>query len=130
MQSVLDRNTDSRTISFNQTFQSGIYELDWEKSASEKTLYAVNVSPQESDLKHIGSQLIPPQYFRKQAGTPSVLNELSAERASHTGLSENLLFTVLALIVVEQLLLWRFSVGALSFLTVMFLCCLSFFFQR
>ncbi|MDF1742519.1 MAG: VWA domain-containing protein [Gimesia sp.] len=129
LQSALDRNTDSRTITFNQTFQSGIYELDWEKSDLEKTLYAVNVSPRESDLKHIGPQLIPPEYFRSPSGVPSVLNELSADRTSHTGFSENLLFTVLALIVVEQLLLWRFSIGALSFLAVMFLSCLSFFFQ-
>lgn len=130
LQSILDRNTDSRTMSFNQTFQSGIYELDWENSALEKTLYAVNVTPQESDLKHIGPQLIPQQYFRKQAGLPSVSNELSAERDSHSGFSGNLLMTVLALIIVEQLLLWRFSVGALSFLMVLFLCCLSFFFTR
>ncbi|WP_298859761.1 BatA domain-containing protein [uncultured Gimesia sp.] len=129
LQSALDRNTDSRTITFNQTFQSGIYELDWEKSALEKTLYAVNVSPRESDLKHIGPQLIPPEYFRRQSGTASVSNELSADRTSHAGFSEILLFTVLALIVVEQLLLWRFSIGALSFLAVMFLSCLSFFFQ-
>ncbi|MFK7778597.1 MAG: hypothetical protein QM501_10885, partial [Gimesia sp.] len=130
LQRALDGTTDSRTISFTQTFQSGFYELDWENSASEKTLYAVNVSPQESNLKHIGAQIIPPEYFRNQAGTPSKFNELSANQISDTGMSQNLLFTVLALIVVEQLLLWRFSFGALSFLTVMFLCCLSFFFQR
>jgi len=128
--SVLDRNTETRTITFNQTFQSGIYELDWENSTSEKTLYAVNVSPQESDLKHIGPQSIPPEYFRRQASTPGPLTAMSVDRNSHAGLSENLLFTVLALIVVEQLLLWRFSVGALSFLAVMFLSCLSLFFQR
>ncbi len=128
--SVLDTNTETRTITFNQTLQSGIYELDWGTSASEKTLYAVNVSPQESDLKHVGPQQIPPQYFRSQSSAPSLLNDLSADRNSHAGLSENLLFTVLALIVVELLLLWRFSIGALSFLAVMFLCCLSLFFQR
>jgi len=130
LQSVLDTNTETRTITFNQTFQSGIYELDWGKTSSEKTFYAVNVSPRESDLKHIGPQVIPPQYFRSQSSTPTLLNELSADRNTHTGLSENLLFTVLALIVVELLLLWRFSVGALSFLAVMFLCFLSLFFQR
>lgn len=128
--SVLDRNTETRTITFNETFQSGIYELDWENSTSEKTLYAVNVSPQESDLKHMGLQILPPQYFRNQASTPSLLNELPADRNSHAGLSENLLFTILALLVVEQLLLWRFSIGALSFLAVMCLCCLSLFLQR
>ena len=130
LRSALDGNTDSRTISFNQTLQSGFYELDWEKSAAEKKLYAVNVSPQESNLKHIGTQIIPTQYFHNQTSTPSLSNELSTDRSTDTGVSQNLLYTVLALIVVELLLLWRFSYGALSFLTVMILCCLSFFFQR
>jgi len=108
---------------------SGIYELDWGVSTSEKTLFAVNVSPLESNLAHIGPQVIPPQFFRNQESSDNLTNELPTERATQTGLSENLLLTVLALIVVEQLLLWRFSLGALTFLLVMSLACLSLFFQ-
>ncbi|MCA9016255.1 MAG: VWA domain-containing protein [Planctomycetaceae bacterium] len=130
LRSMLDKVAESRTISFNQTFQSGIYELDWGTTVSEKTLFAVNVSPLESDLRHIGPQAIPPHYFRGLISTPGMLDEQPREQSSEAGLSEILLLTVLALIVVEQLLLWRFSVGALSFLAVMLLCCLSLFFQR
>lgn len=130
LRSVLEKDSESRTISFNQTFQSGIYELDWGASTAEKTLFAVNVSSLESDLRHIGPQVIPPQYFRSQARASSVSDEQPQEQSSEAGLSEILLLTVLALIVVEQLLLWRFSVGALSFLAVMLLCCLSLFLQR
>lgn len=130
LRSVLDNNSETRSISFNQTFQSGIYELDWGKSTGEKTLYAVNVSPRESDLKHISNQIIPPQYFHEEDRGSNVLRELSEGQSVQAGLSEILLLTVLALLVVEQLLLWRFPIGAFSFLAVMILSCLSLFFQR
>ncbi|QDT94882.1 hypothetical protein V144x_03150 [Gimesia aquarii] len=130
LRSVLDQNAETRTISFSQTFLSGIYELDWGTSTTEKTLYAVNVTPLESDLRHIGPQFIPPQYFRTQASTQNILTELSEDQTSQVGLSECLLFIVLALIVVEQLLLWRFPIGAFSFLAVLLLSCLSLFLLR
>ncbi len=93
-------------------------------------LFAVNVSPLESDLKHIGPQTIPASYFQREDRQTSLLDEPAGDRTLQAGLSECLLFTVLALIVVEQLLLWRFSIGALSFLAVMLLSCLSLFLQR
>ncbi|HAH48131.1 MAG TPA: hypothetical protein DCM07_25415, partial [Planctomycetaceae bacterium] len=96
----------------------------------ENTLYAVNVSPQESNLTHIGPQLIPAQYFRRPEGTESQQMEVPEDRTTQAGLAENLLLTVLALIVVEQLLLWRFSAGALTFLVVMLISSLSLFFLR
>lgn len=130
LRSTLNEDADSRTISFNQTYESGIYQLDWGTSAVEATLFAVNVSPLESDLRHVAPQMIPPHYFRNQSSTASALDEQPREQSHEAGLSEILLLTVLALIVVEQLLLWRFSVGAFSFLAVMLLCCLSLFFQR
>ncbi|QDV21532.1 hypothetical protein Pan153_62220 [Gimesia panareensis] len=129
LRSVLNRNAESRMITFDQTQLSGIYELDWGVSTAEKMLFAVNVSPLESDLAHIGPQVIPPHYFRRPDAVSLLKTELPAERTVQTGLSENLLLTVLALIVVEQLLLWRFSIGALTFLAVMCLSCLSLFFQ-
>ncbi len=129
LRSILDRNAESRMITFDQTQLSGIYELDWGVASAEKMLFAVNVSPLESDLAHIGPQVIPPHYFRRPDSFAPLAAELPAERTTQTGLAENLLLTVLALIVVEQLLLWRFSVGALTFLAVMCLACLSLFFQ-
>lgn len=130
LRSVLDKKSETRTIAFPQTFHSGIYELDWGMDLAEKTLYAVNVSPVESDLKHIGPQTIPASYFQREDRQTSLLDEPAGDRTLQAGLSECLLFTVLALIVVEQLLLWRFSIGALSFLAVMLLSCLSLFLQR
>jgi hypothetical protein len=129
LRSVLDRNSEARTIAFDQTQLPGIYQLDWGVSTAEKMLFAVNVSPLESDLAHIGPQVIPPHYFRRPDSATSPAAELPTERTTQAGLAENLLLTVLALIVVEQLLLWRFSVGAIIFLAVMCLSCLSLFFQ-
>ena len=130
LRSVLDSEDESRIITFPQTLLSGIYELDWGSAAMENTLYAVNVSSQESNLNHIGPQVIPPQYFRRPEGAQSQLAEVPEERSTQAGLAENLLLTVLALIVVEQLLLWRFSAGALTFLAVMLISGLSLFFLR
>ncbi|WP_417388402.1 BatA domain-containing protein [Gimesia sp.] len=130
LRSVLDSKDEARTITFSQTLLSGIYELDWGSAATENTLYAVNVTPQESNLNHIGPQVIPPQYFRRPEGAENQLAEIPEERSTQAGLAENLLLTVLALIVVEQLLLWRFSAGALTFLAVMLISVLSLFFLR
>lgn len=111
---------NSVMAAFDQTRQSGIYELQLGSPLNRKELYAINVDPVESDLKSTDWQKLQTELFPEADlqiwSAESPVFQLSRPELS-SGLSlltRSLAWTVLVLLMIEPLLAWRFRPGLIA----------------
>lgn len=111
----LPAEAQAASITSEPLTQSGVYRLQLGGSRPAVEHYAVNVDPAESDLtrldrEQLASQLLPETEFayltdwRPPAG-------VGGPRQGRSGLTRWFLVACLALLLVEQLLAWRFAWG-------------------
>lgn len=103
-------------VYYTQTLRRGPYELLLRPPLGRREIYAVNVDPQESDLTAVGEKRLRADVltgvgfdFRKGWRDRTVLNQTAGTQQS--SLTRWLLIAVFCLIVVEQLMAWRFLAG-------------------
>ena len=109
---------EQTTVNFTDTPKKGFYRMELGHPLNTRQIYAVNLDPAESRL-----EAVPPTTmsegllagtnisFRadwKPTGEAPTGNSAASVRG---GLSSKLLFAVLGLLLVEQLMAWRFAVG-------------------
>jgi hypothetical protein len=108
-----------RQATFEQTMTSGFYKLDWGPPASRAVSYAVNVDPVESDPAVLDEKLLKSGYpetagWKFHAGTfqlPQGGNTSIPTTPVEQPWSRRLLLIAFWLLLAEQGLAWRFSVG-------------------
>ncbi len=114
-------------ISFENTKQSGIYRMDFKAPLNRTKLFAVNLDPRESRLEKISEKemrqtLLPDLQFLYMTKWQKKLS-LPGHTASHSGkISQWLLIAVLCLLLVEQLMAWRFYWGFLMLYGIVAAC--------
>ena len=105
---TLDR--DAARWTYNGLLTSGAYEVRIGAPVSSVQRYAVNVNTLESDLTHIPLELLPSQIsLELEGGEDGGPTALADPTQSHF---RELLLAVVALMVLETLLAWRFGRGA------------------
>ena len=111
----VDRNGRSLIV-LNDTLRPGIYTLS---SGVTTERFAINVDPRESDPRRLDPREWSTSHGNEQghgivvrdANSPTVAASDDSEPDAHS-LTINLLAAVLALLLIEQALAWRFTVGA------------------
>jgi len=104
-------------FAFEDTSQSGMYEVRFSHPLSRTELYAVNVDPRESNLtklmpEEISQELLPGvdhEYTTSWDGQAAA--PIEAPVAERGGLTRWLLYAVLYLLFAEQMLAWDFRKG-------------------
>jgi Aerotolerance regulator N-terminal/von Willebrand factor type A domain len=117
--------SDGRSVISEPTTRAGFYKLVLGPPVGRTEWFAVNVDPQESDpasLKpdYLRTDVLPGvefTYLTEWAETTVPTEKTVRVVSTSSGLSRALLLAALCLLVVEQLLAWRFVVG----LVVLFL---------
>lgn len=114
-------SADGRTILTEPAVRAGFYKLVLGAPVGRTDWYAVNIDPQESDLaspraEELRADILPGLEFTVQTDwqeLPSVATDRPVRVVStSSGLSRSLLVAALALLIVEQLMAWRFLPGA------------------
>ena len=113
---VVREETCSR-FAFENTSESGIYEVTFAHPVSRSELFAVNVDPRESNLAKYGQEELAEElltglefsYLTSWPGEESAPEESSS--AEHGGLARWILYVILYLMFVEQMLAWDFHKG-------------------
>lgn len=104
------------TIVFRDTMTPGLYSLSSETAPNDSERIAINIDPRESDPRRLDQKEIsPPQMSAssvvfRDAMTPSP-PEKNLDDAVAAELARGLLVAVLALLLIEQGLAWRFMAG-------------------
>ncbi len=120
---VLKDDGNVLTAAFDQTAKAGVYELSSGSPLNRKELYAVNVEVVESDLAPADWQTLQSELFSDvdvQVWTSESPGFNSASPELRSGLSlltRTLAWTVLALLLIEPLLAWRFLPGVIVLAT-------------
>lgn len=105
---TLEPGGDSSAWSFAATEISGVYKAEFGEPINTTQLFAVNVDPRESDLARISRDELPPELSREvEAADRDVSSAALAGPRWH--LYRWLLGLVLALLVTETWLAWRFG---------------------
>jgi hypothetical protein len=113
---VVREETFSR-FTFENTSESGIYEVTFAHPVSRSELFAVNVDPRESNLAKFGHEELSDElltgleftYLTGWQGDESAPEDSSS--SEHGGLARWLLYVILYLMFVEQMLAWDFYKG-------------------
>ncbi len=105
-------------IVFDQTQQSGIYQLQIGAPLNQTKLFAVNVNPRESLLekiskKEITETLLTDRQFQYMTNWEKTISFPGTILIDSNGITRWLLMAVLCLLLVEQLMAWRFYWGFL-----------------
>ena len=119
---------DGRTGTSEPTTRSGFHKLVLGPPIGRTEWFAVNVDPQESDLASIRSDelhndILPGIEFTYQTDweeTPVAAEKNVRVVSTSSGLARSLLLAVLCLLIVEQLMAWRFTSGVLLLLGCIF----------
>ena len=106
------------TILFEETARSGIYELKLGQPPNRTELYAVNVDSVESDLRKLAKEDLDAELLQGidsvyRTGWQEVDQKTNAAAAEKGGLTRWLLYATICLLLVEQMMAWRFSYGFL-----------------
>jgi hypothetical protein len=102
---------------FDETVQSGLYEVNFAHPLSRKELYAVNVDTRESNLvkftpEEISQELLPGiDYDYSTSWQEPVDSPVETLAVDRGGLTRWLLYGVLYLLFVEQMMAWDFRKG-------------------
>jgi hypothetical protein len=113
---IAREDTFSR-FTFENTSETGIYEVTFAHPVSRSELFAVNVDPRESNLaKFVHEELsdelltgVEFSYLTNWQGEESAPEDSSS--SEHGGLARWLLYAILYLMFVEQMLAWDFHKG-------------------
>ncbi len=113
----VDRDGRSLIV-INDTFRPGIYTLTSGAAPVTTERFAINVDPRESDPRRLDPREWSTSQGNEQghgivvrdANSPTVASSDDSEPDAHS-LTINLLAAVLALLLIEQALAWRFTVG-------------------
>jgi len=121
-------STGSDHILFEHTGQPGIYELLSSDYAARLNRLAVNLDPRESNLKPSPFSLLKKTLLADGAVTYrqelSTLNHFENQQPDKSwSAASGILILVVCLVLVEQLIAWRFVAGVQAF--VLLLMCLS-----
>ncbi|VAX41069.1 hypothetical protein MNBD_PLANCTO02-2551 [hydrothermal vent metagenome] len=105
-------------VLFDQTRQSGIYQLQIGAPLNQTKLFAVNVNPRESLLEKISKKeiteiLMTDQQFQYMTNWGKTISISGSTIVHHDGITRWLLIAVLCLLLTEQLMAWRFYWGFL-----------------
>lgn len=117
---------DGRSVISEATSRSGFYKMVLGPPIGRTEWFAVNVDPQESDLASLRlddlrSDLLPGIEFGYQTeweDTPVAPEKTVRVVSTSSGLSRSLLLAALCLLIVEQLMAWRFTPGAILLLAM------------
>ena len=101
---------DHAQWSFAPTDESGVYTAKLGAPLSTTELFAVNVNTAESDLTKADADELPPD-FTVQTEWQNLDQQSTAQISRRSGLHEWLLYAVLALLLAEVYLAWRFGRG-------------------
>lgn len=106
------------TVAYDQTDAAGLYTLVLGPPLSRRELFAVNVDPREADLATVGEQklkavVFPHVDFVYRTQWQAFHRETGVSTDAAGTLTRLLLGTVFCLILVEQLMSWRFAYGFL-----------------
>jgi hypothetical protein len=93
---------------YGETWWSGYYQIRPEQSSAAPTIYAVNVDPSEGELTRVNPQVLPSQFVYGWQQEPSGSSEQLAP-ASSTSWAKPLLAVVFGLLLMDNLLGWRFG---------------------
>jgi hypothetical protein len=102
---------------YENTSESGVYEVNFAHPVARSELFAVNVDPRESNLakyvqEEIAEDLLPGTAFTWLTAWPDAETAPAETSAAHQGgLTRWLLYAVLYLMFTEQLLAWDFQMG-------------------
>jgi hypothetical protein len=113
---VVRDETFSR-FSFENTSESGIYEVTFAHPVSRTELFAVNVDPRESNLakfvhEEFSEELLTGLEFSYLTNWPDDASAPeNSSSAEHGGLARWILYGILYLMFVEQMLAWDFHKG-------------------
>lgn len=111
-----------RQVTFDQTRQSGFYELRWGQPVSRSNWYAVNVDPIESDPATLDEKSFKSEFpeaadwqFHADSMLPATTSTVSAagtvSPSAERPWSRALLLAAFWLLLAEQGLAWQFRVG-------------------
>jgi hypothetical protein len=118
-------SADGRNVTSEPTTRAGFHKFVLGPPVGRTEWFAVNVDPEESDLASLRADdlrtdILPGIEFTYQTDweEPSVATAEKTVRVVSTssGLSRSLLIAVFCLLVVEQLMAWRFTPGILLLL--------------
>jgi hypothetical protein len=111
---------DGRSVISESTTRAGFYKMQLGPPVGRIESFAVNVDSQESDLASLRSEelrtdVLPGIDFNYQTDweeTPMAMEKTVRVVSTSSGLSRSFLLAALCLLVVEQLMAWRFLPGA------------------
>lgn len=115
---------DGRSVITEPTTRAGFHKLELGPPIGRTDWFAVNIDPQESDLaslraEELRSDVLPGVDFTYQTEweeTPIAAEKTVRVVSTSSGLSRSLLLAAFCLLVVEQLMAWRFVPGAMLLL--------------
>jgi hypothetical protein len=113
---VVRDETFSR-FTFENTSETGIYDVTFAHPVSRNELFAVNVDPRESNLakfvqEELSDELLTGLEFSYLTSWPGEESAPEAtSSAEHGGLARWILYAILYLMFVEQMLAWDFHKG-------------------
>jgi hypothetical protein len=117
-------SADGRSVITEPTTRAGFHKLELGPPIGRTDWFAVNVDPQESELaslraEDLRSDVLPGVDFTYQTEweeTPIAAEKTVRVVSTSSGLSRSLLLAAFCLLVVEQLMAWRFVPGAMLLL--------------
>ncbi len=113
--SLTDSNGFSR-LAFDQTTESGLYELELGQPLNRSELFAVNIDARESNLAKLEkneftAELMSGVDFEYRTHWQEVGDEIDVGVSERGGLTRWLLYAALCLLMVELMMAWRFRYG-------------------
>ncbi|MEI8020441.1 MAG: BatA domain-containing protein [Schlesneria sp.] len=123
----LQPSEDGRILITEPTTTSGFHKLGLGPPANRTDWYAVNVDPVESDLtslrvEDLRTEMMPGvdfSYLTEWEESSSDAGEKVRAISTGTGFSRALLITALALLLVEQMMAWKFIAGVSLLLAIL-----------
>lgn len=117
---------DGRSIISEPTTRAGFYKMVLGPPIGRTEWFAANVDTQESDLaslrqEDLRSEVLPGIDFTYQTeweDTPAATEKTVRVVSTSSGLARSFLLAALCLLVIEQLMAWRFNAGAILLLAV------------